>query len=84
MKTKIIVATAILGITGIGALVYAGTDKDENKQKVAMNRRMPKVCRNRTAIPNIIGPDFQLAPSLFSITRMYLVIKKRFQPLSWT
>jgi hypothetical protein len=38
MKTKsiIIVAVAILGIAGIGALVYAGNEENENKQKVAM------------------------------------------------
>lgn len=29
MKTKIIVAIAILGITGIGALVYAGTGRKQ-------------------------------------------------------
>lgn len=36
MKTKIILATAILGITISAPLVYAGTEENENKQKVAM------------------------------------------------
>ena len=36
MKTKIIVATAVLGITTTAALVYAGEKENENKQKVAM------------------------------------------------
>lgn len=38
MKTKTITVAvvAILGIVGIGAMVYAGDEKDENKQKVAM------------------------------------------------
>ena len=36
MKKRIIVAIAIIGIGAIGALVYAGTDENENKQKVAM------------------------------------------------
>src|SRR5436305_15097387 len=36
MKTKIIMATAILGIMTTGALVYAGDEENENKQKVAM------------------------------------------------
>jgi len=53
MKTKIIVATAILGITGIGALVYAGTDKDENKQQVAMTDLPPAV--QKTIQDNLAG-----------------------------
>ena len=40
MKTKIIVATAILGIRTTTALVYAGEEKNENKQKVEM-RELP-------------------------------------------
>ena len=36
MKTAIIVATAILGITTTAALVYAGDEENENKQKVAI------------------------------------------------
>jgi hypothetical protein len=36
MKTPIIVATAILGITTTAALVYAGDEENENKQKVEM------------------------------------------------
>jgi hypothetical protein len=36
MKTKIIVATAILGIMTTAALVYAGDEENENRQKVAM------------------------------------------------
>jgi hypothetical protein len=36
MKTKIILATAILGITTTAPLVYAGAEESENKQKVAM------------------------------------------------
>jgi flagellar basal body-associated protein FliL len=36
MKTTIIVAIAILGIAVFGALVYAGNEENENKQKVAM------------------------------------------------
>jgi hypothetical protein len=36
MKTKIIVATAILGITTTTAMVYAGDEENENKQKVEM------------------------------------------------
>jgi uncharacterized membrane protein YkoI len=53
MKTKIIVATAILGITGISALVYAGTDKDENKQMVAMTELPPAV--QKTIQDNLAG-----------------------------
>ena len=36
MKTTIIVATAILGITTTAGLVYAGDEENENKQKVEM------------------------------------------------
>ena len=36
MKTTIIVATAILGITTTAGLVYAGDEKNESKQKVEM------------------------------------------------
>ena len=36
MKTAIIVATAILGITTTAALVYAGNEENETKQKVEM------------------------------------------------
>jgi hypothetical protein len=36
MKRAIIVATAILGITTTAALVYAGDEENENKQKVEM------------------------------------------------
>ena len=36
MKTAIIVATAILGITTTAVLVYAGDEENENKQKVEM------------------------------------------------
>ena len=36
MKTTIIVATAILGITTTAALVYAGDEENETKQKVEM------------------------------------------------
>jgi uncharacterized membrane protein YkoI len=34
---KIIVATAIAAIAAIGAIVYAGNEENEHKQKVAMN-----------------------------------------------
>ena len=36
MKTRIIVATAILGITTTAGLVYAGDEENETKQKVEM------------------------------------------------
>jgi hypothetical protein len=36
MKTTIIVATAILGITTTAGLVYAGDQENETKQKVEM------------------------------------------------
>ena len=36
MKTRIIFATAILGITTTAPLVYAGDEENENKQKVEM------------------------------------------------
>ena len=36
MKTTIIVATAILGITTTAGLVYAGDEKNESKQKMEM------------------------------------------------
>ena len=36
MKTIIILATAILGITISAPLVYAGAEENENKQKVEM------------------------------------------------
>jgi uncharacterized membrane protein YkoI len=37
MNRRIIAAIAvIIGVSSIGALVYAGMDKEENKQKVAM------------------------------------------------
>jgi hypothetical protein len=37
MKTKIIVATAIFGITTTAALVYAGDEENEKQQKVEMH-----------------------------------------------
>ena len=40
MKTRIIFATAILGITTTAPLVYAGAEENENKQKVEM-RELP-------------------------------------------
>jgi hypothetical protein len=45
MKTKTItiVAVAILGIAGIDAMVYAGNEEHENKQKVAMSEVPPAV-----------------------------------------
>jgi uncharacterized membrane protein YkoI len=37
MNRRIIIAIAvIIGVAAIGALVYAGMDKEENQQKVAM------------------------------------------------
>ena len=37
MNRRIIAAIAvIIGVAAIGALVYAGMDQEENKQKVAM------------------------------------------------
>jgi uncharacterized membrane protein YkoI len=36
MKTKIIMATVILGITTTATMVYAGDEEKENKQKVEM------------------------------------------------
>lgn len=44
MNKRIIVAIAvIIGLGSIGVLVYGGTDKDENKQKVAMTDLPPAV-----------------------------------------
>jgi uncharacterized membrane protein YkoI len=44
MNKRIIVAIAlIIGLGSIGALVYGGADKDENKQKVAMADLPPAV-----------------------------------------
>jgi hypothetical protein len=44
MNTKIIVASAILGMAAIGALVYAGNEQNENKQKVALTE-MPSAAQ---------------------------------------
>jgi uncharacterized membrane protein YkoI len=44
MKRRIIAAIAVvIGLGTIGALVYAGIEKDENKQKVAMTDLPPAV-----------------------------------------
>jgi hypothetical protein len=53
MKTIIILATAILGITISAPLVYAGAEENENKQKVAM-RDLPAVVR-KTIEDNLEG-----------------------------
>jgi uncharacterized membrane protein YkoI len=37
MKTKIIVATAIIGLAAMGAQSYAASQGSENKQKIAMS-----------------------------------------------
>ena len=44
MNRRIIIAIAvIIGLGSIGVPVYGGTDKDENKQKVAMTDLPPAV-----------------------------------------
>ena len=53
MKTKIIVATAILGITTTTAMVYAGDEENETKQKVEM-RDLPAAVQ-KTIQDNLCG-----------------------------
>ena len=53
MKTRIIFATAILGITTTAPLVYAGDEENENKQKVEM-RELPAPVR-KTIQDNLGG-----------------------------
>ncbi len=54
MNRRIIAAIAvIIGLGTIGALVYAGMDKDENKQKVAMTDLPPAV--QKTIQDNLAG-----------------------------
>jgi len=53
MKTKIILATAILGITTTAALVYGGDEENENKQKVEM-RDLPAAVK-KTIQDNLGG-----------------------------
>ena len=53
MKTAIIVATAILGFTTTAALVYAGDEKDETKQKVEI-RDLPAAVQ-KTIEDNVGG-----------------------------
>ena len=36
MKTKIIFATAIIGVTALAGVVYAGKEGKENEQKIAL------------------------------------------------
>ena len=46
MNKRIIIAIAVvIGLGGIGALVYGGTDKDESKQKVAITDLPPAVLK---------------------------------------
>lgn len=37
MKTKIIVASAIIGLAAIGAQIYAGEEESENKKKIEIS-----------------------------------------------
>lgn len=54
MNRRIIATIAvIIGLGTIGALVYAGMDKDENKQKVAMTDLPPAV--QKTIQDNLAG-----------------------------
>jgi uncharacterized membrane protein YkoI len=54
MNRRIIAAiTVIIGLGTIGALVYAGMDTDENKQKVAMTDLPPAV--QKTIQDNLAG-----------------------------
>jgi uncharacterized membrane protein YkoI len=54
MNRRIIAAIAIIiGLGTIGVLVYAGMDKDENKQKVAMTDLPPAV--QKTTQDNLAG-----------------------------
>jgi uncharacterized membrane protein YkoI len=54
MNRRIIAAIAvIIGLGTIGALVYAGMDKDENKQKVAMTDLPSRV--QKTIQDNLAG-----------------------------
>ena len=54
MNRRTIAAIAvIIGLGTIGALVYAGMDKDENKQKVAMTDLPPAV--QKTIQDNLAG-----------------------------
>ena len=44
MNKRIIVVSAVMiGLGGISALVYGGTDRDENRQKVALTDLPPAV-----------------------------------------
>ena len=54
MNRRVIAAIAvIIGLGTIGALVYAGMDKDENKQKVAMTDVLTAV--QKTIQDNLAG-----------------------------
>jgi uncharacterized membrane protein YkoI len=54
MNKRIIAAMAIaIGLGTIGALVYAGTEKDENKQKVTLTDMPPAV--QKTIQDNLAG-----------------------------
>jgi uncharacterized membrane protein YkoI len=54
MNRKIIAVLAvIIGLTTVGVLVYAGTDKEENKQQVAMSELPAAV--QKTIQDNLAG-----------------------------
>jgi hypothetical protein len=61
MNTRIIVAIAvIIGLGAIGALVYGGMDKEENKQKVAMTELPAAV--QKTIQDNLAGGTAAVVP----------------------
>ena len=57
MKTKIVFATAIIGLTALAGVVYAGKEGKENEQKIALTD-MP------AAVQKTIQDNLGGAPSL--------------------
>jgi len=43
MKAKIIIATAIIGVTALAGVVYAAGEEKENEQKIALSTMPPAV-----------------------------------------
>ena len=53
MKAKIIIATAIIGVTVLAGVVYAAEEEKENEQKIALSTMPPAV--QRTIQDNLGG-----------------------------
>jgi len=53
MKAKIIIATAIIGVTALAGVVYAAEEEKENEQKIALSTMPPAV--QKTIQDNVGG-----------------------------